>query len=151
MKSHQTSYCTPSSCFFLPHFPLLFQHYPMLLRLLLSFLPPHLTTKQTLSFWDLVSEKSFSFIPLDFLSAVPALVQALDFLYQSSNVYLASLHFLLLFLFSYATQHVECGILVPQPWIEPAPTASEAPCLDRWTAGEVPVLPLNYQPHCYQI
>ena len=117
----------------------------------LSFLPPHLTTKQTLSFWDLVSEKSFSFIPLDFLSAVPALVQALDFLYQSSNVYLASLHFLLLFLFSYATQHVECGILVPQPWIEPAPTASEAPCLDRWTAGEVPVLPLNYQPHRYQI
>ena len=85
----------------------------MLLRLLFSFLPPHLTTKQTLSFLDLVSAKSFLFIPLDFMAAVPALVQALDFLYQSGKVYLAYLHFLLLFLFSYATQHVECGILVP--------------------------------------
>ena len=85
------------------------------------------------------------------MAAVPALVQALDFLYQSGKVYLAYLHFLLLFSFSYATQHVECGILVLQPWIEPTPTALETPCLDHWTVGEVPVLPLNYQPHHYQI
>lgn len=140
----------PIQLLFLLHFPLLFQHYPTL-RLLFSFLPPHLTTKQTLSFLDLVSEKSFSLIPLDFMSAVPALVQTLDFLYQSSKVYLVYLHSLLLFVFSYTTPHMECGILVLQLRIEPTPTALEAPSLNHCPAGEAPVLPLNYQPHCYQI
>lgn len=137
----------PIQLLFLLHFPLLFQHYPTLRLLLL--LPS--SSKQTLSFSDLVSEKSFSLILLDFMSAVPALVQALDFLYQSSKVYLVYLHFLLLFVFSYTTQHVECGILVLQPRIEPTPTALKAPCLNHCPAGEAPVLPLNYQPHCYQI
>ena len=31
-----------------------------------------------------------------------------------------------------------CGILVPQPGIEPAPPAVEARSLNRWTMKEVP-------------
>ena len=34
---------------------------------------------------------------------------------------------------------VACGILVPQPGIEPAPPAVEAQSLNHWTAREVPI------------
>ena len=34
--------------------------------------------------------------------------------------------------------HVACGILVPQPGIEPMPPAVEAYSLNRWTVREVP-------------
>ena len=72
------------------------------------------------------------------MAAVPALVQALDFLYQSGKVYLAYLHFLLLFLFSYATQHVECGILVLQPGIELMPPAVETWSLNHLDRQVIP-------------
>ena len=32
-----------------------------------------------------------------------------------------------------------CGILVPQPGIEPTPPAEEAQSLNHWTAREVPI------------
>ena len=34
--------------------------------------------------------------------------------------------------------HTTCGILVPQPGIEPAPTAVKAPSPNHWTAREFP-------------
>ena len=33
---------------------------------------------------------------------------------------------------------MECGILVPQPGIEPTPPAVEAQSLNHWTTSEVP-------------
>ena len=33
-----------------------------------------------------------------------------------------------------------CGILVPQPGIEPVPPALEAQSLNHWTAREVPIV-----------
>ena len=40
--------------------------------------------------------------------------------------------------------HGACGILVPQPGIEPAPPVVEARSLEHWTSWEVPSsLPLN--------
>ena len=37
------------------------------------------------------------------------------------------------------SHHVACGILVPQPGIEPVSPALEALSLNHWTAREVPV------------
>ena len=43
--------------------------------------------------------------------------------------------------------HTACGILVPQPGIEPAPPAVEVWTFNHWTAREVP-LPTSYlSPH----
>ena len=36
--------------------------------------------------------------------------------------------------------HAACGILVPQPGIEPVPPTVEVRCLNHWTAREVPLL-----------
>ena len=36
-----------------------------------------------------------------------------------------------------------CGILVPQPGIEPVPPAVEARSLNHWTAREVPTVTFN--------
>ena len=41
-------------------------------------------------------------------------------------------------LFFFWLCHAVCGILVPQPEIEPAPPAVEAQSLNHWTAKEVP-------------
>ena len=35
-------------------------------------------------------------------------------------------------------RHAPCGILVPQPGIEPVPRALEVQRLNHWTAREVP-------------
>ena len=40
--------------------------------------------------------------------------------------------------FGHATQHVECGILVPWPGIEPTPPALEAWNLNHWTNRDIP-------------
>ena len=44
------------------------------------------------------------------------------------------------FLVFFWLRHVACGILVPQPGIEPVPPAAEAQSPNRWTAREVPHL-----------
>ena len=38
--------------------------------------------------------------------------------------------------------HLECGILAPQPGIEPVPPALEARSLNHWTAREFPSVSL---------
>ena len=40
--------------------------------------------------------------------------------------------------FGHATQHVECGILVPLPGIEPTPPALEAWNLNHWINRDIP-------------
>ena len=45
-----------------------------------------------------------------------------------------SLILLFFFFFMFCLHHAACGILVPQPGIEPTPSA-----LDAWTVREVPV------------
>ena len=45
---------------------------------------------------------------------------------------------LLFFFFFFWRHHIACGILVPQPGIEPAPPALEAQSLNHWTTREVP-------------
>ena len=39
--------------------------------------------------------------------------------------------------FYFSSTPMVCGILVPQPGIEPAPLALEAPSLNHWTTREV--------------
>ena len=43
-------------------------------------------------------------------------------------------------IFFFRLRHVACGILVPQPRIEPVPPAVEARRLNHWTAREVPMM-----------
>ena len=45
------------------------------------------------------------------------------------------------FFFFFWPHHAACGILVPQPGIEPVPPAVEAQSLNHWTAREVPLFP----------
>ena len=52
------------------------------------------------------------------------------------------LHFGFSFLFW--PYHTACGILVPQPGIEPAPPAVEAQSPNHWTAREVPISHLKH-------
>ena len=40
------------------------------------------------------------------------------------------------YFFFFWLHHVACGILVPQPGIEPVPPAAEARSLNHWTARE---------------
>ena len=50
--------------------------------------------------------------------------------------------FLVFFFFSHFWLHLmACETLVPQPGIKPTPPDLEAPCLNMWTAREVPSLP----------
>ena len=46
--------------------------------------------------------------------------------------------FVCLFVFNFLAYHAACGILVPQPGIEPRPPAVEARSLNHWTTGEIP-------------
>ena len=46
------------------------------------------------------------------------------------------------YFFFFWLHHVACGILVPQPGIQPLPPAVEARSLNPWTAREVPPLPV---------
>ena len=45
-----------------------------------------------------------------------------------------------MFYFTYFFVYVACGILVPQPGIQPGPLALEAWSLNYWTTREVPLL-----------
>ena len=57
------------------------------------------------------------------------------------NYYNFFFFFFLLFdfnVFIYWPCHVACGILVPQPGVEPAPPAVEVQSLNHWTTKEVP-------------
>ena len=47
--------------------------------------------------------------------------------------------YLLFFFFFFWPYHMACGLLVPQPGIEPVPPAVEAWSLNHWMAREVPV------------
>ena len=49
---------------------------------------------------------------------------------------------ILFFSFLFWPRCKACGILVPQPGIEPVPPAMEAPRPNHWTAREVPHDPL---------
>ena len=42
------------------------------------------------------------------------------------------------FFFFFMPRHLACGILGPQPGIEPMLPATEAQSLNQWTTGEVP-------------
>ena len=42
------------------------------------------------------------------------------------------------FLFIFWPCHASCGILVPQPGIEPGPSAMKVQSPNRWTARELP-------------
>ena len=44
------------------------------------------------------------------------------------------------FSFSFWPRCEACGILVPQPGIEPAPSAVKVPSPNHWTARELPVM-----------
>ena len=54
------------------------------------------------------------------------------------------------FRFCFLLYHTACGILTPQPGIEPGPQAVKAQSPNHWTAKEFPlefqilILPLNY-------
>ena len=44
-----------------------------------------------------------------------------------------------MYTFFFLPRHVACGILVPQPAIQPMLPALEAQTLSHWTAREVPI------------
>ena len=46
--------------------------------------------------------------------------------------------YLFIYLFIYWPRRVACGILVPQPVIEPVPPVVEVQSLNYWAAREVP-------------
>ena len=46
--------------------------------------------------------------------------------------------FFFFLIFTFWSCCAACGVLVPRPGIEPAPTALEAQNLNHWTAREVP-------------
>ena len=54
-------------------------------------------------------------------------------------------------LLSVRLHHVACGILVPQPGIEPVPLAMKAWSSNHWTAREFPSLTLWVKRHLYNI
>ena len=45
-----------------------------------------------------------------------------------------------LFYFYFLSLHVACGILVPQPWIEPGPLAVKAQSPSHWTTRKFPIM-----------
>ena len=54
------------------------------------------------------------------------------------QLYLIEVHFYFFSLFFWREpRRAECGILVPQPGMEPEPPALEVPLLNHWTAREV--------------
>ena len=69
--------------------------------------------------------------------------KAFDFIFLTHFTF-AFLHiFILLLLFFFWPRHAACGILVPQPGIEPGPSAVKALSPNHWTARELPLLLLN--------
>ena len=64
--------------------------------------------------------------------------KVIDFV-ELKNVYFVRLIILDLVGFFWP-HHVACGMLVPQPGIEPTPLAMKAQSLNLWTAGEFPRL-----------
>ena len=64
--------------------------------------------------------------------------------------HIAIARFWVVFSFSFFG-YVACGILVPQPGIEPVPPALEEQSLNCWTTKEVPHIFHNYtQTHIYK-
>ena len=51
---------------------------------------------------------------------------------------------IIIFSFLLATPHAACGILVPQPGVEPVPLAVETQSPKHWTTREVPLLTHHY-------
>ena len=50
------------------------------------------------------------------------------------------LFYFIFYLLIFLASHVACGILVPQPGMEPEPHAVGARSLNHWTAREVPAI-----------
>ena len=58
----------------------------------------------------------------------------------------------ILFIYLFWPHRAACGILVPQPGIEPMPHTVEAQSLNHWAAREVPGFPLlNDSFHHYSV
>ena len=61
--------------------------------------------------------------------------------FKDANYSLKDMHtkaVMISFFYLFIFGHTACGILVPQPGIEPGPPALEAWSLNHWTAREVP-------------
>ena len=54
----------------------------------------------------------------------------------------AHFFFFIFYFYSFCLHHEACGILIPQPGIEPGPLAMKAPSPDHWTAREFPLCPV---------
>ena len=63
-----------------------------------------------------------------------------DWVCPSASRHSFSLYCSVIFLFNFLATLHECGILVPQPGIEPTPPASEVQILNHWFSREVCLL-----------
>ena len=87
----------------------------------------------TLSWVATVGQRSFQLMfhrTLSLLSSTPRRLGVSFFFFNFKEVFL--------FLFIYLFGRAACGILVPQPGMEPSPPAVEEQSLNHWTAREVP-------------
>ena len=56
-----------------------------------------------------------------------------------------------IFFFLFCPHHLACGILVPQPGIEPVPPAGKVQHLNHWTTREVPICCCSGAKSCWTL